>query len=113
MHKVRNKLQVKKIANLVGTPIYAAADGIVEKAGWNNGGYGNVVEIRHPDSSMTRYGHISKILVQPGQQVHQGETIAQMGSTGFSPKPQLHFEIHIPGKGTVNPMQFFHSKITP
>ncbi len=104
----QNKQQIRAIdiANLVGTPIYAAADGIIEKAGWNNGGYGNIVEIRHQDGSMTRYGHISKILVKPGQQVHQSETIAQMGSTGFSAKPHLHFEIHMSGKEAVNPMEF-------
>jgi murein DD-endopeptidase MepM/ murein hydrolase activator NlpD len=94
------------IANSVGTPIYAAADGIVEKAGWNNGGYGNLVDIRHADGSITRYGHNSKLLVQPGQQVQQGQTIALMGSTGFSTGPHSHFEIHPSGKGAVNPVAF-------
>lgn len=82
------------IANGTGTPIYASADGVVEKAGWNSGGYGNLVDIRHPDGSLTRYAHNSKILVRPGQFVHQGDTIALMGSTGFSTGPHSHFEIH-------------------
>ena len=94
------------IANSTGTPIAASADGVVEKAGWNKGGYGNVVDIRHPDGSLTRYAHNSKILVQPGQQVHQGQTIACMGSTGHSTGPHSHFEIHPPGKGAVNPIAF-------
>ncbi|KAB8318166.1 peptidoglycan DD-metalloendopeptidase family protein [Tolypothrix campylonemoides VB511288] len=94
------------IANSTGTPIYAVADGIVEKAGWNSGGYGNLVDIRHPDGSMTRYGHNSKLLVQAGQQVQQGQTIALMGSTGFSTGPHTHFEIHPSGKGAVNPIAF-------
>jgi murein DD-endopeptidase MepM/ murein hydrolase activator NlpD len=94
------------VANSVGTPIYASADGVVEKAGWNSGGYGNVVDIRHLDGSMTRYGHNSKILVQSGQQVHQGQTIALMGSTGFSTGPHSHFEIHPTGKDAVNPIAF-------
>jgi len=92
------------VANGTGTPIYASADGVIEKAGWNSGGYGNVVDIRHNDGSMTRYGHNSKILVQAGQPVHQGDTIALMGSTGFSTGPHSHFEIHPSGKGAVNPI---------
>ncbi len=94
------------IANATGTPIYASANGVVEKAGWNSGGYGNLVDIRHPDGSLTRYAHNSKILVRPGQFVHQGDTIALMGSTGFSTGPHSHFEIHPPGKGAVNPIAF-------
>ncbi|MCP6757882.1 MAG: peptidoglycan DD-metalloendopeptidase family protein [Fischerella sp. CENA71] len=94
------------IANGTGTPIYASSGGVVEKAGWNNGGYGNVVDIRHSDGSLTRYGHNSKVLVRVGQQVNQGEMIAEMGSTGFSTGPHSHFEIHPSGKGAVNPMAF-------
>lgn len=99
------------VANSTGTPIYASSDGVVEKAGWNNGGYGNLVDIRHPDGSMTRYGHNSKIFVQVGQQVRQGETIAAMGSTGFSTGPHSHFEIHRSGKGAVNPIALLASRI--
>ncbi len=94
------------VANATGTPVYASADGVIEKAGWNKGGYGNLVDIRHPDGSITRYGHNSKILVRAGQQVSQGETIALMGSTGFSTGPHSHFEIHPSGKGAVNPIAF-------
>ncbi|WP_315790602.1 peptidoglycan DD-metalloendopeptidase family protein [Fischerella sp. JS2] len=94
------------IANGTGTPIYASSGGVVEKAGWNNGGYGNVVDIRHADGSLTRYGHNSKVLVRVGQRVNQGEMIAAMGSTGFSTGPHSHFEIHPTGKGAVNPMAF-------
>ncbi|BAY33015.1 peptidase M23B [Nostoc carneum NIES-2107] len=99
------------VANSTGTPIYASADGVVVKAGWNNGGYGNLVDIRHSDGSMTRYGHNSKILVQAGQQVRQGDTIALMGSTGFSTGPHSHFEIHPTGKGAVNPITLLANRI--
>ncbi len=99
------------VANGTGTPIYASADGVIEKAGWNNGGYGNVVDIRHNDGSMTRYGHNSKILVQSGQPVHQGDTIALMGSTGFSTGPHSHFEIHPSGKDAVNPIAFLPARL--
>jgi lysostaphin len=94
------------VANATGTPVYASADGVVEKAGWNKGGYGLLVDIRHPDGSLTRYAHNSKIMVRVGQQVSQGDTIAAMGSTGFSTGPHTHFEIHQAGKGAVNPIAF-------
>jgi murein DD-endopeptidase MepM/ murein hydrolase activator NlpD len=99
------------IANAIGTPISASADGVVAKAGWNNGGYGNLVDIRHPDGSITRYGHNSKILVQSGQPVRQGEIIALMGSTGFSTGSHSHFEIHPSGKGAVNPIALLANRI--
>jgi murein DD-endopeptidase MepM/ murein hydrolase activator NlpD len=99
------------IANSTGTPIYASAPGVIERAGWNNGGYGNVVDIRHPDGSLTRYGHNSRILVQVGQQVQQGQQIAAMGSTGFSTGPHSHFEVHPAGKGAVNPIAFLPNRL--
>ncbi|WP_338421199.1 peptidoglycan DD-metalloendopeptidase family protein [Nostoc parmelioides] len=92
------------IAAPVGTPVFAAADGVVEKSGWNRGGYGNLVDIRHPDGSLTRYAHNSRLLVRAGQQVRQGQQIAAMGSTGFSTGPHTHFEIHKSGKGAINPI---------
>lgn len=98
------------IAGPVGTPIYSAAPGVVVTSGWNSGGYGNLVDIRHPDGSMTRYAHNSRLLVSAGQQVRQGQQIAEMGSTGFSTGPHLHFEIHIPNQGAVNPMAMLPSR---
>lgn len=92
------------IAGPTGTPIYAAATGVVITAGWNSGGYGNLVEIEHPDGSVTLYAHNHRIMVQEGQQVEQGQQVAEMGSTGFSTGPHLHFEIHPSGQGAVNPM---------
>ncbi|WP_254921310.1 peptidoglycan DD-metalloendopeptidase family protein [Nodularia sp. NIES-3585] len=94
------------IANATGTPIYAAADGVVAKSGWNRGGFGILVEIRHPDGTMTRYAHNSRTLVRAGQQVTQGQQIANMGSTGFSTGPHTHFEIHPAGKGAIDPIAF-------
>ncbi len=94
------------IAGPVGTPIFAAAAGVVTFAGWNSGGYGNLVEIAHPDGSFTLYAHNQRILVREGQEVEQGEQVAEMGSTGFSTGPHLHFEIHPPGQGAVNPMAY-------
>jgi len=94
------------IAAPTGTPIYAAADGVVVSAGWNRGGYGKLVDIRHADGTLTRYAHNSKILVRKGQRVQQGQTISKMGSTGFSTGPHLHFEIRKGGTKAVNPIAF-------
>lgn len=92
------------IAAPVGTPIVAAAPGVVVYSRWNSGGYGNLVDIQHADGSLTRYAHNSRLLVREGQTVTQGQQIAEMGSTGFSTGPHLHFEIHPSGRGAVNPM---------
>jgi murein DD-endopeptidase MepM/ murein hydrolase activator NlpD len=94
------------IANNVGTPIVAAARGRVSFAGWHEGGYGYFVEITHEDGSRTRYGHNSNLLVREGQQVDQGQVISQMGSTGRSTGPHLHFEVLPSGEGAMNPLQF-------
>lgn len=94
------------IAGPTGTPIVAAASGEIISAGWNSGGYGNLVDIRHPDGSMTRYAHNSKLLVRKGQWVDQGQQIALMGSTGYSTGPHLHFEVHPGGRGAANPMAY-------
>lgn len=92
------------IAAPVGTPIFAAAPGVITYAQWNDGGYGNLVEVTHPDGSITLYAHNERILVREGQQVEQGQQISEMGSTGFSTGPHLHFEIHPRGSGAVDPI---------
>lgn len=94
------------IGNKVGTPLYAAADGVVEisQGGWN-GGYGNTVLINHGGGKKTRYGHATKLLVKKGEAVVKGQIIALMGSTGRSTGSHLHFEIIING-GKVNPLNY-------
>lgn len=92
------------IAAPIGTPIIASANGTVISAGWNNGGYGYLVEIQHQDGTITRYAHNSQILVTVGQSVSQSQAIALMGSTGRSTGSHCHFEIHLAGRGTVNPL---------
>lgn len=94
------------IAAPMGTPVFAAGTGVVIKAGWSSGGYGKLVELRHPNGTLTRYAHNKRILVQAGQQVQQGQQISEMGSTGFSTGPHCHFEVHPQGKGAVNPIAF-------
>jgi murein DD-endopeptidase MepM/ murein hydrolase activator NlpD len=95
------------LAGPVGTPIYAAADGIVDRAGWANG-YGNLVELDHGKSIQTRYGHLSAILVTTGQHVRRGDLIARMGSTGRSTGSHLHYEVRLDGHA-VNPVPFLQS----
>ena len=90
-----------------GTPIYATADGYVGRAGWT-GGYGNLVELEHGKGIETRYGHLSAILVHPGQQVRRGDLIARMGSTGRSTGTHLHYEVRIDGHA-VNPIPFLQA----
>ena len=97
------------IAGAAGTPIVAAAAGSVVKAGWDEWGLGNAIEIRHSNGSVTVYGHNRRLLVSKGQQVRQGQIIAEMGSTGNSTAPHLHFEYYPNGRLAVNPMGFLGS----
>ncbi len=92
------------IAGPVGTPIVAAAAGRVVFSGWNDGGYGYMVDILHPDGTITRYAHNSALYVRAGEEVSQGQLIAAMGSTGYSTGPHLHFEIRPNGGAAVDPM---------
>ena len=87
-----------------GTAVHASSGGIVTKAGWGSG-YGYVIYIKHPDGKETRYAHLSKCLVSPGQSVKQGQKIALSGNTGRSSGPHLHFEIRIHGTA-VNPLKY-------
>jgi murein DD-endopeptidase MepM/ murein hydrolase activator NlpD len=92
------------MAGSQGEPIYASANGTVLTAG-RSGGYGNLVELSHGMGIDTRYGHLSAILVKPGEHVRQGQLIARMGSTGRSTGTHLHFEVRIDGRA-VNPRPF-------
>jgi murein DD-endopeptidase MepM/ murein hydrolase activator NlpD len=96
------------LAGPYGTPIYATADGTVERAGWNSGGYGNLIEVDHGRGIETRYGHLSRILIRAGAQVKRGQLIGYMGSTGRSTGSHLHYEVRIDGK-PVNPIPFMKS----
>ena len=88
----------------VGTPVYATGDGTVIFAGWQRG-YGNVIKIQHELGTETRYGHLSKLHVRAGQQVSRGARIGDMGNTGRSTGPHLHYEVRVNGRA-VDPLSF-------
>ena len=87
-----------------GAPVIAAADGIVSMASYY-GGYGNCVMINHGNGISTLYGHGQKILTTVGAEVKKGDLIMEVGSTGLSTGPHLHFEVRINGVHT-NPLQY-------
>lgn len=93
-----------------GTPIYATGDAVVEKAGTASG-YGYLVELNHEFGYKTRYGHLSKILVKPGERVTRGQLIAEAGNTGISTAPHLHYEVIHKGV-PVNPINYFNRNMT-
>ena len=93
-----------------GTPVVDAADGVVTYAGWL-GGYGNCVMINHGEGVVTLYGHGNKILTSVNKKVKKGETIMEVGSTGNSTGPHLHFEVRVNGSCT-SPWQFVKAPTT-
>jgi murein DD-endopeptidase MepM/ murein hydrolase activator NlpD len=82
-----------------GTPIIAAGNGTVEKAGWDSGGYGNQTLIRHANGYVSSYNHQSAIAkgVKPGAKIRQGQVIGFVGTTGLSTGPHLHYELIVNG----------------
>ncbi len=89
----------------IGQKVYATAKGIVLKTGYQRRGLGRWVEIDHGFGFTTFYGHLSRILVRPGQRVKRGDVIGYVGSSGRSTGPHLHYEVHVYGKA-VNPLLY-------
>jgi len=92
-----------------GDPVRATAIGKVVNAGWQ-GGYGQMVEIDHGNGLSTRYGHLSKIIAKVGQSVQIGQVIGEVGSTGRSTGPHLHYETRIDGEA-VDPQKFLRAGV--
>lgn len=88
----------------MGTPIISTAAGRVTFVG-RQGGYGNMVEVDHGYGVRTRYAHASKLLVRRGQKVERGETIAEVGSTGLSAAPHVHYEVWVSGRA-IDPRRY-------
>jgi murein DD-endopeptidase MepM/ murein hydrolase activator NlpD len=95
----------------IGAKIYAAGNGVVEKAEYGSG-YGNHVVINHGYGYQTLYAHMEKIVVRVGQKVKRGELIGYVGNTGLSVGPHLHYEVHKNGE-PVNPVHFYYNDLTP
>lgn len=89
----------------IGSPIYATNNGVVISAGWNNGGYGNWVEIDNGNGIMTVFGHMSHVVARDGETVHKGELIGYSGETGYATGPHLHYEVRL-NNVPVNPMKY-------
>lgn len=92
------------IAAPIGTVVMASASGVVTATGYD-GGYGNYVEILHPNGLRTFYAHLSRIEVRRGHQVGSGDTIGRVGNTGYSTGPHLHFEVRR-GATKLNPARY-------
>jgi murein DD-endopeptidase MepM/ murein hydrolase activator NlpD len=98
------------IANDIGTPIKVTADGVVVFAEFDAGGYGNLVTVNHGNGYMTKYGHMLKYIVSPGQYVKKGQVIGYLGSTGRSTAPHLHYEVRLNGVA-VNPVKYLSREV--
>lgn len=95
----------------IGTPVYATGNGTVKKAGWD-GAYGNAIDIDHGYNYLTRFAHLSQILVKPGQKVKRGDLIGKVGNTGKSTGPHLHYEVRLNGQPQ-NPVNYYFYDLTP
>ena len=95
----------------IGTEVFATGDGIVQKTTNDGWGYGNHVVIDHGFGYSTLYGHLSKIVVRPGQSVKRGQLIGHVGNTGRSTGPHLHYEVRR-GGNPLNPAFFYHRDLT-
>lgn len=95
----------------MGTPIYATGDGVIEEAGFDNGGYGNHVIINHGYGYETLYGHMVKIKSRIGERVKRGQVIGWVGSSGKSTGPHCHYEV-IKNGNKIDPVHFFFNDLT-
>lgn len=95
----------------VGTAIQSTGDGVVLEAGWHHG-YGNCVRISHGYGYESWYAHMNKMNVRVGEHVKKGQKIGEVGDTGLSTAPHLHYEVHYKG-APINPINFCMDNLTP
>jgi hypothetical protein len=96
----------------IGTPIYATADGVVDRLNVSFSGYGKTIEVDHGFGYRSRYAHMHGFAVSKGQKVKRGELIGYVGNTGLSTAPHLHYEVFINNRH-VNPVHYFFSDLNP
>lgn len=94
-----------------GTDVYATGNARVVFVGWKQG-YGNCIDLDHGFQYRTRYAHLSKVMVRPGQSVKRGDIIGLVGNTGKSTGPHLHYEVHFRGQA-VDPRNFYFQDLSP
>jgi murein DD-endopeptidase MepM/ murein hydrolase activator NlpD len=97
------------LSGKTGLPIFTAGDGVVLTACYNGGGYGNMVEVDHGFGYSTIYAHLSKINVSEGQRLKRGDKVGELGSTGKSVGPHLHYEIRLKNNPQ-NPLMYFENQ---
>ena len=112
IYKVRKMHHGIDFAAPIGTPIYAAADGVIDNVEISFTGYGKKVEIDHGFGYRTRYAHMHMFVVRNGQHVKRGDLIGYVGDTGLSTAPHLHYEVFING-AQVNPIHYFFNDLNP
>ena len=111
--KIRTMHKGVDMSTDYGVPVYATGDGVVEKVdqGKRRRGYGRQIVINHKFGYKTRYAHLLKMFVKPGEEVKRGQLIGEVGSTGGSTGPHLHYEVLYMGRN-VNPVNYFNRNMT-
>jgi len=112
IYKVRKMHTGVDFAAAIGTPIYATADGTIDKVDVSFSGYGKVIEIDHGFGYRSRYAHMHGFAVRQGQKVKRGDLIGYVGNTGLSTAPHLHYEVFVNGVHA-NPVHYFFNDLNP
>ena len=112
VYKVRKMHTGVDFAAVIGTPIYATADGVIDRTDVSFSGYGKMIEIDHGFGYRTRYAHMHGFAVRQGQKVKRGDLIGYVGDTGLSTAPHLHYEVFVNGVH-VNPIHYFFNDLNP
>ena len=94
----------------IGTAVYASGNGVISQSQWRNG-YGELIEVNHGFGYKSRYAHLSKRYVQVGDSVTRGQVIGEVGNTGVSSGPHLHYEVRY-RDNTVNPIHYFNKDMS-
>ena len=112
IYKVKKMHTGIDFAAAIGTPIYATADGVIDKLSMSFSGYGKMIEIDHGFGYRTRYAHMHGFAVRQGQKVKRGDLIGYVGDTGLSTAPHLHYEVFVNGVHA-NPVHYFFNDLNP
>ncbi len=110
VYKVRKFHAGMDFTSPVGTEVYVTGDGVVDNVNFSYGGYGNEIVVNHGYGYRTRYAHLSKFKVRPGQKVKRGDIIGLVGNTGKSTGPHLHYEVLKNGEA-VNPVYYYYNDL--